>query len=220
LLDRFNKIISKEIVFQCPPKKWAAFPALFIEERQPKGNYILIPRVSSERRKYIPIGYLDNNTIISDGAIALPDANKFVFGVLTSQMHMAWVKYIGGRLKSDYRYSNTLIYNNFPWPKEPLDKNVAKVEAKAQKVLDVRAEFESSSLADLYDPLTMPPKLVKAHQELDKAVDLCYRPQAFMNEAARIEYLFDLYNQYTMPLLNDSKKTKKEKVNTSVTIEN
>jgi hypothetical protein len=201
-------------------KKWAAFPALFIEERQPKGNYILIPRVSSERRKYIPIGYLDNNTIISDGAIALPDANKFVFGVLTSEMHMAWMKYTCGKLESRYRYSNTLVYNNFPWPKEPLEKNVAKVEAKAQKVLDVRAEFVGSSLADLYDPLTMPPKLVKAHQELDKAVDLCYRPQAFMNEAARIEYLFDLYNQYTIPLLNDSKKTKKEKVHTSVTIEN
>ena len=101
-----------------------------------------------------------------------------------------------------------------------MDKNIAKFEAKAQKVLDVRAEFEGSSLADLYDPLTMPPRLVKAHQELDKAVDLCYRPQAFINEATRIEYLFHLYNQYTMPLLKDSKKTKKEKVNNSVIIEN
>lgn len=116
---------------------------------------------------------------------------------------MTWVNYVCGRLESRYRYSNEMVYNNYPWPKEPLERNFAKVEEKAQKVLDVRAEFEGSSLADLYDPLTMPPKLVKAHQELDKAVDLCYRPQAFINEAARIEFLFDLYNQYTMPLMKD-----------------
>ena len=104
----------------------------------------------------------------------------------------------------------TLVYNNYPWPKDPSKKNKAAVEAKAQKVLAVREEFPDSSLADLYDPLTMPPKLVKAHQELDKAVDLCYRPQAFTNEMARVEFLFDLYNDYTMPLLKKGKKTKKK----------
>jgi len=124
-------------------------------------------------------------------------------------MHMAWVKYTCGRLKSDYRYSNKIVYNNYPWPIDPSIKNKKEVETKAQKVLDIRTEFPDSSLADLYDPLTMPPKLVKAHQELDKAVDLCYRPQAFINETARIEFLFDLYNQYTEPLLKGKGKKKK-----------
>ena len=123
---------------------------------------------------------------------------------------MAWVRYTCGRLKSDYTYSNQIVYNNYPWPKDLSDKNKKAVETKAQKVLNVRAEFPDSSLADLYDPLTMPPKLVKAHNELDKAVDLCYRPQAFTNENARIEYLFDLYNQYTAPLLNEKKLKKKK----------
>lgn len=111
-------------------------------------------------------------------------------------MHMVWVKYTCGRLKNDYRYSKDIVYNNFPWPKEPSEKNKKSVEQKAQKILDVRAEFPNSSLADLYDPLIMPPKLVKAHKELDKAVDKCYRPQVFTNETVRIEYLFKLYNNY------------------------
>lgn len=114
---------------------------------------------------------------------------------------MAWVKYTCGRIKSDFRYSNTIVYNNYPWPKGPSEKNKKSVEEKAQKVLAVRASFPESSLADLYDPLTMPPALVKAHQALDKAVDLCYRPQPFPNETGRIEFLFSLYNEYTMPLL-------------------
>ena len=123
-------------------------------------------------------------------------------------MHMSWVKYTCGRLKGDFRYSKDIVYNNYPWPKEPSEKNKKAVETRAQKVLDVRAEFPESSLADLYGPLTMPPKLVKAHQELDKAVDLCYRPQAFTNERARIEFLFDLYNEYTMPLKKRKRKRK------------
>ena len=99
---------------------------------------------------------------------------------------MAWVKYTCGRLKSDYRYSKDIVYNNYPWPLDPSEKNTKAIETKAQKVLDVRAEFKDSSLADLYDPIAMPPKLIKAHQELDKAVDLCYRPQSFTSEANRI----------------------------------
>lgn len=128
-----------------------------------------------------------------------------------SKMHNIWAVYVSGKLESRISYSPA-VYNNFPWPQDPLEKNIAIVEAKAQKVLDVRTAFEGSSLADLYDPLTMPPKLVKAHQELDKAVDLCYRPQAFINEAGRIEYLFDLYNQYAMPLMKEEKKAKNKKL--------
>lgn len=184
-------------------QKLAAFPTLFGETRQPQDNYILIPRHSSENRKYIPMGFFDAEHIASDSCLAINNATLYEFGILHSEIHMTWVNYVCGRLESRYRYSNEMVYNNYPWPKEPLERNFAKVEEKAQKVLDVRAEFEGSSLADLYDPLTMPPKLVKAHQELDKAVDLCYRPQAFINEAARIEFLFDLYNQYTMPLMKD-----------------
>ncbi len=177
-------------------REYAKYPSLFTQIRQPDSDYLLIPRVSSENRKYIPIGYLTKDIIINDSAIALPNANLFTFGILTSVMHMTWTKYTCGRLKSDFRYSPA-IYNNFPWPKDPNSKNKTKITKCAKQVLAVRAEFPDSSLADLYNPLTMPPKLVKAHQNLDKAVDLCYRSKSFHNEMARIEYLFELYNEYT-----------------------
>jgi len=156
---------------------------------------------------------------------------------------MAWVKYVCGRLKSDFRYSASIVYNNFPWPENPSEKQKKDVEDAAQKVLDVRETFmnpggnmgdpasrilhpascppdpesrighhkPSASLADLYDPLTMPPALVKAHQELDKAVDLCYRPQPFPNETKRIEFLFELYDKYTADLFTKEKPGKKRK---------
>lgn len=140
----------------------------------------------------------------------MPDAEIYHFGILTSEMHMAWVKYTCGRLKSDYRYSKDLVYNNYPWPKNPTEKQKQEVEKCAQTVLDARAAHPASSLADLYDPLTMPPNLVKAHQALDKAVDKCYRPQTFTTEMQRIEYLFGLYKEYTEPLLEgEEKKFKK-----------
>lgn len=120
-------------------------------------------------------------------------------------MHMSWVRQISGRLKSDFQYSTGIVYNNFPWPDNPTDKQIKLVEEKAQNVLDARKEFPNSSLADLYDPLTMPPALVKAHQELDKAIDLCYRPQPFPNETKRIEFLFELYEKYTQPLMTKTK---------------
>ena len=177
-------------------RRLADFPMLFGEIRQPNSSYLLIPGVSSENRKYIPIGFLSKDIIASDLTRTILNADLFLFGIISSMVHMTWVKYICGRLKSDYRYSNKLVYNNFPWPNNPNEKNKKKVEKMAHEVIEARKEFPNSSLADLYDPLTMPPELVKAHQGLDKAVDLCYRPQAFTSEAARIEYLFDLYNQY------------------------
>jgi len=187
-------------------KEMAQFPMIYGEERQPKNDYIIIPKVSSQRRKYIPIGFVSKENIITDKVFALQNGDLYSFGIITSKFHMLWVQNVGGRLKSDYSYSNTIVYNNYPWPKDPIEKNIKRVEEKSQMVLDVRAEFTDNSLADLYDPLTMPPKLVKAHQALDKAVDLCYRPQAFTTENARIEYLFDLYSEYTMPLLKKEKK--------------
>lgn len=122
------------------------------------------------------------------------------------------MRYVSGKLKSDYRYSNSLVYNNYPWPESPSEKQQKAVENAAQEVLDARAQFPDASLADLYDPNTMPPALVKAHQKLDKAVDLCYRPQPFPDETRRIEFLFDLYDKYTAGLFKeDKKKAKKSK---------
>jgi hypothetical protein len=126
-------------------------------------------------------------------------------------MHMSWIKTVSGRLESRIQYSTGLVYNNYPWPENPSDKQKQTVEEAAQAVLDARAQFPESSLADLYDPNTMLPVLVKAHQQLDKAVDLCYRPQPFPSEAKRIEYLFELYEKYTGGLFVPEKKSKKKR---------
>jgi type I restriction-modification system DNA methylase subunit len=187
-------------------------PSLFSEIRQPDSDYIVVPRHSSENRPYIPFGFFDANTIVSDSCTALPHANLYLFGHLTSLMHMTWIKHSCGRIKSDYRYSNTLVYNTYPFPLAPTEIQKKKVEEAAQVVLDTRAKHTGSTLADLYDPLTMPPDLVQAHQALDKAVDLCYRPQAFGSELVRIEFLFGLYEQYTAPMFGGaSAKGKKTK---------
>ena len=209
VLERVKAVKAFRMASKAPStQKHAATPTLFRDRNRPN-TFIVVPRVSSENRKYIPMGFFGYESIVSDTCMSIPNGTLYNFGVLMSEMHMAWVKYTCGRLKSDFRYSKDLVYNNYPWPKEVSNKNKKAVETKAQNVLDIRAEFPESSLADLYDPLTMPPKLVKAHQALDKAVDLCYRPQAFSNETTRIEFLFDLYNEYTMPLLQKDKKTKK-----------
>jgi type I restriction-modification system DNA methylase subunit len=190
-------------------QKLAMFPTLFGEIRQPKSRFILIPLNSSMNRKYIPMGFFEPNNIPNNTCSAIDNATLFEFGVLQSIIHMSWVNYTCGRIKSDFRYSNEIVYNNFPWPKNPSDKNKKLVEEKAQQVLDVRLKYPESSLADLYDPLLMPPDLVKAHQELDKAVDQCYRPQPFTSEMARIEYLFELYEEYLTPLLSKGGKGRK-----------
>jgi hypothetical protein len=186
-------------------RKYAETPTLFMEDRQPNSDYLMIPVVSSENRKYIPIGFLNKKVIANYSSFILPNATVFEFGIISSLMHNVWIKNICGRLKSDIRYSNTLGYNNFPFPEDLSDKYIRTIETAAQKVLDTRKEFPNSSLADLYDPLTMPPSLVKAHQELDKAVDLAYRPQPFPSEAKRMEFLFELYEKYTANLFTKEK---------------
>jgi hypothetical protein len=123
---------------------------------------------------------------------------------------MVWVRYTCGRLESRFRYSNTIVYNNFPWPENPTEKQKQRVEEAAEKVLSVREAFPESSLADLYDPVLMPPKLVKAHQQLDKAVDLCYRPQPFTTDTNRMEILFELYDKYTSPLITTNERRNKK----------
>jgi hypothetical protein len=194
--------------------KWAEQPTLFTENRQPKSNYILIPSHSSENRKYIPLGFMTKEDILNNSCLSVPDATLYHFGVLTSLIHLTWVKSVCGRLESRFRYSNEIVYNNFPWPENPSDKQIQTIEEKAQKVLDVRAEFPKSSLADLYSPLTMPPTLIKAHNELDKAVDSAYSKQNFTSEAKRMEFLFELYEKYTSNLFTKEKvkKTKKATV--------
>lgn len=187
-------------------------PHLFAQITQPQElDFILIPRHSSERRKYIPIGFLDKNNIAADSCVIVPSATLCHFGILTSGMHMVWVKYVCGRIKSDYRYSKDIVYNNFPWAENPTDKQIARIEECATKVLEARALFADSSLADLYDPITMPPALVKAHNELDRAVDAAYRSAPFTSDSSRIEFLFDLYTKYNSTLFTESKKTKRQK---------
>ena len=153
-------------------QKLAATPWLFREQINPL-VYAIVPRVSSENRKYIPIGYLGTETIPTDSAVIIVDCSKFHFGILTSNIHMAWTRVVCGRLKSDYRYSKDIVYNNFPWC-NPTTEQKAKIEKTAQGILDARALYPDSSLADLYDELTMPPELRKAHQENDKAVMEAY----------------------------------------------
>lgn len=222
----------------------AATSMLFVENRQPEGAYILVPRVSSERRAFIPMGFMDSHTISTDLNNMIPSATPYHFGVLSSTMHNAWVRYTCGRMKSDYRYSNSIVYNNFPWPDlpspagggragdealatsagssdDPHPKSLSRsrgrdlIEAAAQAVLDARAQFPQSSLADLYDPLTMPPALVKAHQALDRAVDASYRKAAFSSDAQRVAFLFERYQQLTS-LLPTEKKTVKQKTKTGL----
>jgi hypothetical protein len=211
LLERINKVkIFREESTSKATREYK-YHHLFQQIHQPTSNYLIVPSVSSERRTYIPIGFFSKEVITSNLCLIIPDATLYHFGVISSLIHMVWVKHTCGRLKSDYRYSKDIVYNNYPWPENPSDKQKQTVEEAAQAVLDARAQFPESSLADLYDPNTMPPDLVKAHQQLDKAVDLCYRPQPFPSEAKRIEYLFELYEKYTGGLFQPEKKARKSK---------
>ena len=193
-------------------RKLANYPSLFGEIRQPNVDYLIAPVVSSEKRKYIPVAIFPKEIIASNLVNVIPDASNFTFGIMISEMMMSWIRTVAGRLKSDWRFTKDNVYNNFPWPENPTAKQKDAVEKAAQQVLDARLQFPNSSLADLYDPNTMPPALVKAHQQLDKAVDLCYRPQPFINETKRIEFLFELYDKYTAGLFVKEKK-KNKKVN-------
>ena len=265
----------------------AARPSEFGENRQPTTDYLLVPKVSSERRNYLPIGFLPPSIIVSGSALAVPNATLYHFGILSSRMHMAWMRQTCGRMKSDYQYSVTIVYNNYPWPEAPTAAQRSAVETAAQAVLDARAKFmgsarptlapglaqetgsarfqraasgipagrrakaaglpddeegiagavarggessrqdagkdtleayapemqpacsekpeSSSTLADLYDPLAMPPALASAHAALDRAVDRCYRREPFPSDRARVEHLFALYERLTAPLAPTTK---------------
>jgi type II restriction/modification system DNA methylase subunit YeeA len=205
-----NVIKYRSLSTKKQTRETARTPSLFAEQRQPKSDFLLIPRTSSEHRRYLPLGFYTKDFIVNDSCTALPNATNYHFGILTSLMHTTWMKNVCGRLESRYRYSNTIVYNNFPWPENPSVKQIANIEEKAQKVLDVRLSFPNSSLADLYSIKYMPPALVKAHNELDKAVDLAYRSVAFTNETNRMVYLFELYEKYTTDLFTLEKPKKKK----------
>ena len=177
-------------------RKKADTPMLFDEVRECQTDYVAIPKVSSQRRRYIPMEYLPKDIIPGDKLFMVPGASLFHFGILTSNIHMAWTRVVCGRLKSDYSYSNTIVYNNFPWP-TPTDAQKQKIEATAQGILDARALYPDASLADLYDPLTMPVELQKAHTANDKAVMEAYGFSTKMSEADCVAALMKMYQQLT-----------------------
>ncbi len=178
-------------------RKFAETPTLFCQIAQPDTDYVIVPAVSSERRRYIPIGFMDKETIASNLVQIIPNANLYHFGILTSNVHMAWMRAVCGRLKSDYRYSKDVVYNNFPWP-TPTDAQKAKIEQTAQAILDARALYPDASLADLYDETTMPPELRKAHQQNDKAVMVAYGFWGKLNsEPACVAELMRMYQKLT-----------------------
>ena len=170
-------------------------PMLFTQIRQPETDYLVIPKVSSVRRSYIPIGYMGVDVIANDMINFIPSASLLLFGILISKVHMSWMRIVGGRLKSDYRYSPA-VYNNFPWP-TPTDTQKEKIEKTAQAILDARNLYPDCSLADLYDEVTMPPELRKAHQENDKAVMEAYGFNPHMTESECVAALFALYQKLT-----------------------
>lgn len=171
-------------------------PALFAENRQPDADYIAIPKVSTSARRYIPMGFVNKNTIASDLLLIVPNAGLFDFGVLESLVHMIWTRVVAGRLGDGYRYSAKLVYNNFPWS-TPTPEQKQKIEQAAQAILDVRKKYPDSSLADLYDPLTMPSDLRKAHEENDKAVLSAYGLSSKATESEIVAHLFKMYEELT-----------------------
>lgn len=182
-----------------PTRKLAEEPTRFHVENMPKRAYLVIPEVSSERRKYIPVGFIKPNTLASNLLKIIPNATLYHFGVLSSVMHMAWVRAVCGRLESRYRYSAGIVYNNFPWP-NPTEKQKIAIEKAAQEVLDTRAKYPKDSLVDLYNPLVTPSQLVRAHRKLNRAVDAAYGLRKFNGDTSRVAFLFQLYGRIVSPL--------------------
>ena len=178
-------------------RKLALKPTRFHVECMPKDNYILFPCHSSEKREYIPIGYMSPEELASNAVLLLPSATLYHFGVLTSSVHMAWMRAVAGRLEMRYRYSANIVYNNFPWPDNPVNPVKEKIAAMAQAILDARARYPESSLADLYDPLTMPPDLRAAHEANDRAVLAAYGLKPDTPEPEIVAHLFKLYAEMT-----------------------
>jgi hypothetical protein len=193
VLERIEQVRQMRLASpKSATQKWADFPTLFTENRQPDSDYLLVPSVSSEKRRYVPIGYMTKDVVTSNLAFVVPNASLYHFGILTSNVHNAWMRVVCGRLEMRYRYSNTIVYNNFPWP-NPTEAQKARIEQTAQAILDARAKFPDCSLADLYDEAAMPPELRRAHQENDRAVMAGYGFDIKMSESECVAELFRLY---------------------------
>ena len=200
VMARVEKVKEFRLASVAPStQRFAETPTLFRDRRLAE-RYLLIPSVSSENRNYVPIGFLTAEVIPSNLVFTVPNATLYHFGVLTSAMHMAWLRYVCGRLKSDYRYSKDIVYNNFPWPTPPSEEARQAVEAAAQAVLAARAAHPGSTLADLYDPLAMPPDLRAAHRALDARVERLYRAKKFGHDTERVQHLFERYAELSAPL--------------------
>lgn len=209
--DRIEKVrLYRAASRRAATRALAATPALFGEIRHTGEPFVLIPRHSAERREYIPLGFDDGTSIAHDSCLFVPNATLFDFGVLTSAMHMSWLRHIGGRIKNDYRYSAGLVLNTFPWP-SPSTAQRSRIETAVRDVLTTRSKFPGASLADLYDPDFMPVELRKAHQVLDVAVDRVYRAAPFRGDRERVEHLFALYEQLISPLTATKKSSRAKK---------
>lgn len=208
--ERLERVRTGRLKSPTPSvQEYAKYPTLFTQDRQPDSAYLALPEVSSETREYIPMAVLPATVIASNKLQIITDAPLYYFGILTSAMHMAWMRTVGGRLKSDYSYSPS-IYNSFPWP-TMTPKQQANIETLAQAVLDARASFTNTELDVLYDQDSMPPILRKAHVALDKAVDKLYRRKGFAFERERVEHLFELYEKNAAPMVAKPKKTRKKR---------
>lgn len=198
VLRRIEKVKKFRLASIAPSTRThAATPSLFRDKNHPDKPYLIVPSASSERRQFIPVGFIGPEVVASNLNFIVEDVTLYHFGVLSSTMHMAWVRYVGGRLKSDYRYSKDIIYNNFPWPENVKQTKAIAIEKAAQAVLDARAKFSDATLADLYDPNTMPLTLSKAHAQLDKAVDSAYGCKLGVSELERMALLFGIYKKLT-----------------------
>jgi len=190
-----------------PTRELAETPTLYHVNVIPDAPYLVVPKVSSERRQYVPCGWITPPFVPSDLLFVLPKATLADFALVSSAMHMAWMRAVAGRMKSDYRYSVSVVYNTYPLPRGFSDGSAsAKLDAPAQAVLDARAAHPDATLADLYDPDLMPATLRRAHLSLDRAVDRLYRRERFKSENDRLEHLFGLYERMQAPLVTETVK--------------
>lgn len=211
IAQRFKKVYEQRIKStEKSTREKAKTPNQFYFSGHKETDSIIVPRTSSERRDYIPLGFLTSETVIADSAMAIYDAQPWLFGVIHSKMHMVWVDAVGGKLKTDYRYSAKLCYNTFPFPDITL-KQKENLNLYVFAILDERAKHPEKTMAQLYDPDKMPKGLKQAHEELDRAVERCYRLQPFTSDTERLEYLFKLYEEMTKSgtLFEKQKKTRK-----------
>ena len=207
ITERINNVrIHRKNSPRLGTRNLAKSPGLFGEIRQPNSDYILMPLTSSENRDYVPVGFASKEIISNNAVLILPSGNLYDFGIISSAMHMAWMRAVCGRLESRYRYSNTLVYNTFPCPQDISEAQKATIKACSAAILETRKNHKGSTLADMYSPLSMPNDLLKAHHALDKAVDLAYRRQPFKTERNRLEYLFAEYRKLTAPIEPIAKK--------------